>query len=438
MKNISPVPQSLSPVVADLWRLSSTNEVSAFQSSRFHSLEKLCRSIYLEVPASRFHHEPSSFATPNELQLALHNFFRRNGAPWYGTNVPKADETAFRLHSAFLATNVQTRYLIPLDRFALNDPTLDPQQVVPALRFGQNEIRELPKESLRELIPYKTLQRFGSSYEFPLEDLSGFHWLICNVQEEAGPLWRRTWLRILYQPLDLIGTVPVFASNFSAETEDALFVLLLTFLKKPDDTPWKPFSVPWIYSLTDDPFADVSRTPDHSVLTCTLVGGPDDHAELPDQSESFDITNQLRDEVHRRWSHYKRTSSITNPKLANFHPLTRHFFVKALIEHGIDEIVAAISCMEATLRLPDEWNRTKLKNRYTRLVHDTNASDWLDRAYNLRNDYLHGLANAAATVTWKDLAQTRWCVARAVDEYLNVTSKHMELNRQNILELLDQ
>lgn len=220
--------------------------------------------------------------------------------------------------------------------------------------------------------------------------------------------------------------------------EDALFVLLLTFLKAPDDTPWKPFLVPWIYSFTDDQFADVSRSPDPSVLTRTLVGDPDDQFEIPDQSESFDITNQDREEVCQRWSNFQETSNVTNPKLANFHPLTRHFFVKALIEDGIDEIVAAISCIEATLQLPNERSRTKLMKRYTHLVNDAKAAEWLNRAYKLRNDYLHSLANYTATVTWNDLAQTRWCVARAVNEYLSLASQHSELNRQDLLEQLDQ
>lgn len=433
-----PVPPPLSAAIADLWRLSSTNEAGAFQSSPFHSLESNCRSIYLEVSTSRFHDEPSSFATPNELQLALHNFFRRNGAPWYGTHVPAADETAFRLHSAFLNAEVETRYLMPLDRFALNDPKLDSRQLVPALHFGQNEIRELTKDSLSELIPHKALQRFGTSYQFPIEELTGFHWLISSEQEEAGPLWRRTWLRILYEPLDSIGTVPVFGSNFPGVIEDALFALLLTFLKEPDDTPWKPFLVPWIYSFTDDPFADVSRTPDPSVLTRTLVGDPDDQFEIPDQSESFNITNQDREEVCRRWSNFQKISSVTNPKRANFHPLTRHFFVKALIEDGIDEIVAAISCIEATLQLRSERSRANLMKRYALLVNDANAAEWLNRAYKLRNDYLHSVANSTAMVTWNDLAQTRWCVARAVSEYLSLASQHSELNRQDLLKLLDQ
>ena len=120
----------------------------------------------------------------------------------------------------------------------------------------------------------------------------------------------------------------------------------------------------------------------------------------------------------------------------NFHPLTRHFFVKALADSGVDEIISNISCLEATLMLKQDRGRPKLKQRYARLVGDTNAVQWVQLAYDLRDDYLHSMANPETNVDRKDLARARWAVAIAVRKYVDLASRQPGTNRTTLLKQL--
>ena len=75
--------------------------------------------------------------------------------------------------------------------------------------------------------------------------------------------------------------------------------------------------------------------------------------------------------------------------------------------------------------------------RYLRLVQDKEAYQWLDRAYKLRNKYLHSLGDPEETIPWEDLAQIRWSLVQAVDAYLDLTSQQSELNRKELLEFIE-
>ena len=80
-----------------------------------------------------------------------------------------------------------------------------------------------------------------------------------------------------------------------------------------------------------------------------------------------------------------------------------------------------------------EWNRNALNHRYTRLVVDDKAAQWLTAAYRLRNDYLHSLAEPSRKLTWTDLARARSAVATAVGKYLDFAIQQPELNRLRVL-----
>ena len=88
------------------------------------------------------------------------------------------------------------------------------------------------------------------------------------------------WLRILYESMDNIGRVPVFRSTIPPKIEEALLVLLLSFVKRPDRITWAPFAIPWIYSFTDDPFSEPQRAPDPSALSWSIVGEPGEEFEV--------------------------------------------------------------------------------------------------------------------------------------------------------------
>ena len=167
-----------------------------------------------------------------------------------------------------------------------------------------------------------------------------------------------------------------------------------------------------------------------------IVGDEHDHFEVPDKSEVFDFGDQRREALQGRWNNLETVLARADTDDANFHPLTRHFFVKALSEHGVDEIISNVSCLEATLQLKCEKNRNALTRRYERLLANDEVDGWLKAAYQLRNDYLHSLADPHGKLTWTDLARARWTVAMGVNRYLDFAIQRPELNRSQLLKEL--
>ena len=412
------VPEPLRIVIEDLWRLSMHSEERIYRSSAFRVLEDTCRSVYLRIAESRLGRPPSIKVTPSVLSQALRNLFRWNGAPWFGDPPPDAGPTAASLHRAFLRRTIQRTYLVPLDRLFLEDPSSGRRHEVTSVRFGPNEIVRLQRDELAQRVPINALARFGPRYRFPTAELDGFCWLVTSQTENAGTLEKRTWLDLLNTGLTEVDTVMLFRSTHPTPVENALFVLLLILLKDPRDIPWQPFRVPWTFSFlliheaqqgcrdatyepsrfpvavpypsphratpayvvvtssdldtsrnkasvsglswisrfsfTDDLFSDPVAPPNPSALSHDIVGDEHDHFEVPDKSEVFDLGDRRREALQDRWNDLETVLARAATDRANFHPLTRHFFVKALSEHGVDEIISNLSCLEATLQLKRE------------------------------------------------------------------------------------
>lgn len=430
-------PEPIRSVVAGLWNAQFSNETSAFESGRFRLLEQFCSSTYPEITGSRLSKRPVENLARQRLHSALKNFFRWTSAPWYEGPCPDAGETARRLHAAFLMSKVLRTHFVPLDRLDLTDPTTKPRETVRQVRFGPCEIVLLNKEELAERIPVRAVSRFDRWRWFPIQRLADFYWLIVPEIEEAGPIWRRSWSSWLDTPINEIGRVHLYESTHPDPIENALFTLLLCLVKDPSDAPWEPFGIPWVYSVTDDPFAEPPRAPDPSALTWTLIGDEHDEIEVPYRSDGFHVTQrEVEAALAQRWERLQAALERANSEKANFHPLTKHFFVKALAQGGIDEIVANLSCIEATLMLRERNGRKKMMDRYKRLVGDGDAYDWLQRAYHLRDKYLHSLGSPTEATSWKQLAQTRWSVVKAVDAYLS-QAETRGLNREQLLRSLD-
>ena len=325
---------------------------------------------------------------------------------------------------------------MPLDRLSLEDRSSDATHEVTSVRFGPNEIVRLHRNDLSQRVPVESLARFGTRYRFPTAELDGFCWLATSRTEQAGPLERRTWLDLLNTSTAETNTVRLFRSTCPTPVENALFVLLLILVKDPQEIRWKPFRVPWIFSVTDDLFSDPVAPPDASTLSHDIVGDEHDYFKVPNKSELFEFGDRRREALQARWNDLETVLVRADTDDANFHPLTRHFFVKALFEHGVDEIISNLSCLEATLQLKRDRKRNALEQRYAGLVASNEASQWLTAAYRLRDDYLHSLADPKHRVPWTDLARARWTVATAVGRYLDFAIKRPELNRSQLLKHL--
>ena len=430
-------PKLISSVISELWRKSYTDEGAVFSSPTFAKLEKSCLCEYRGIPGSRLDKNPTASANPNELQTALQNFFRWNGAPWYGRNVCTASKAAQKLHQAFLTKKINRYYLVPLDCFGLKRDSRFSHGDKTDVSFGPNEIVCLDSSELGKLVRSQALKRFGPHYTFPTKELDEFYWLLVTRNEEAGSIWFRTWLNFLhFGSIFAPGTVPIFEPIFPTPIEDALFVMLLTFVKKLDDLPWQPFYVPWYYSFTDDWFADAMRAPDPSALTRRIVGPPGKEFEVPERSTYFSIKNRKRKVLRQRWCRLQACLQRVDDGKRNFNLLTKRFFVKGFVDNGIDQLISNVSCIEATLQLNTERSRENLMKRYLNLTGDKEAHKWLNTTYKLRNQYLHSLVEPQKTVSWEEFAKARWSVTKAMKNYLDLTNQHSELERDELLQFL--
>lgn len=223
----NPAP-TLHKAVENLWRCHQSSPDLIHSSRAFRDLEKICRSTYLDLEGSRLARLPRVSASPSVINRALRNFFCWNGAPWCTDRAPNAEETAASLHNSFLRSSVRRTYLVPLDRIYLEDSSSSDHQEFKSFRFGPNEITCLTSDDLSRRLPIGGLARFGARYQFPLNDLDGFHWLVTSQTEPAGLLQRRTWLNALAINMSEVNSVDLFRSSFPTPVENALFVLLTT------------------------------------------------------------------------------------------------------------------------------------------------------------------------------------------------------------------
>ena len=435
---MSEVPEIISSAIEELWRVSSTNESAVFSSPAFTKLEDSCFSVYRSIPGSQLDQKPINEEYPSELNTVLRNFFRWNGGPWNNGNALNASEAAQLLHQAFLSKRFNRYYLVPLDRFYLHSNSLSSHEdTITDVSFGPNKIACLNSIELDKLVRAQALPRFGSNCIFPTRELDNFFWLLVTCNEVAPTIWSRHGLRIKRNLSLLIpGTVSIFQPIFPTPIEDALFAMLLTFVKKLNNPRWKPFYVPWFYSFTDDSFADATHAPDPSALTRIDIFDPDKDFQVPDRSIKFSVNSRKRKALKQRWCKLQACLHRVDSGRQNFNLLTKRFFVKGLVDNGIDQLISNVSCIEATLQLQTEKNRSNLMKRFLYLTGDVEAYKWLEITYKLRNQYLHGLDKSKNTLSWEELAKARWSLTKAMKKYLDLTDQHSELDRSDLLQLL--
>jgi hypothetical protein len=439
----SDVPEPVSAAIAELWRTSCDTEDQAIGSGAFRLLIQNCKIVYSQIESSRLPKKPFSGIKhkSNYLETALRNYFRWQGAPWHKGHCPSPDEAALNLHNAFLIQVVKGFYLAPLNNLGLEDPESEFDSTIKKINFGPNEIVQLSADELSQRINFDVLKRFKNWVRFPIDRVDGFYWLAIETREEAGLIWKRNFEGILdalwETHFSLIDQFPLFEPIFPAPVEDALFVLLLSFIKKPERFSPAPLEIPWVYSFTNDPFSDAPPVPDLSQLDWAEVDHHGEEFEVPNDSESFMINTQQLQAIAQRWDRLQSAHAKSNSAQANFHPLTKHFLVKAFHEEGIDEIIAYISCIEATLMLGEWSGRKKMQDRCSRLLDNEVECKWLKDGYKLRDQYLHGLGDAHENMSWESIAQVRWSVTKAVDKYLELTDQKKDKNREQLLKCLN-
>ena len=173
-------------------------------------------------------------------------------------------------------------------------------------------------------------------------------------------------------------------------------------------------------------------------MSWTIVGDPDqEFHQVPDQSNTIKLTEEKLECLCQRWHKFQTVLTNKAPESANFNPLTLHFFIKAFTNDGIDEIIAAISCIEATLQLPEEkGSKNSEKDATSAWSTIKTAICGLTKPISYGNKFLHSVEDIEKKIDLKILFKTRLMLVKGVDAYVNIASRRCDLNRRSLLHFL--
>lgn len=202
--------------------------------------------------------------------------------------------------------------------------------------------------------------------------------------------------------------------RFPPAVAATLFALLTApweCVTRYSSSDWRPFHIPWVYTLDDDLFAHIPLPPDADSLTWEDAFCQDSNGEtiefqrpsrlLPLNDGADEKTNYLDDEAWR-----DLVLAMASPLFAG--PV-RHFLVRAFDTDGIDEFLAHITVIEAALGASiDHYHeerprRSRRKNpgatarvagRLSVLLVDPTAGERYAALFRERSDFLHGAGHA--------------------------------------------
>lgn len=360
----------------------------------FVKLGETCQRIYQSAGSK----DAVNFA----LGQALYGLGYRwsDGAPARFAVSPAV--AAARLDRAFRQTEARLVHLCPLD---LGDD-------VPELRFGPNAIRNFTAEELDDLVDPDGLARKRPDWRFESRRFSRFAWLV--VEEIAalpGSPGGRVLPGLFVDLRQDFGRIEPHKRRFPAPVEAALFALLTApweDVTSYSDVDWRPFRVPWVYTLSDDLFARRSMPPDAD----TLSWEPDFYEDTDGSMVEVERPTRLplTDAAIAQIAHLHDgawTDLMAARQSPLFHGPIEHFTIRAFVSDGIDEFLAHVTVIEAALGLPidhDSRKRPKITGqqrqgatarvafRLAGLLDEPTAGDRYLALFKARSDFLHGQA----------------------------------------------
>lgn len=304
-------------------------------------------------------------------------------------------EATFRLDTALRKSHVKRVHLCPLNGCSGDLPTLT---------FGSNRVARLSEEEFKGLIDADRLIRTNPLWTIEASRFAQFTWLIVEETVPAKPgAFFRT---ILDVRADLIGSVKPHQPRFPQVVEDALFVLLLQPWEDWRWSIWRPFWVPWVYTVEEDIFCWTAAPPSADTLAWIPRIGPDgiEDGECPaevllDEAAPALIT-KLDDDCWATLLEARNGPLFETP--------IAHFLVRAFLADGIDEFIAHVTTIEAALGLQLDhsqrqrpaWSNpnsqrgsgatARVAARLARLLKDPDADDGFHRLFCKRSEFIHG------------------------------------------------
>lgn len=363
-----------------VWLAPPDDGVTPSRSAGFKALEAAFRPLV----------EGSS----ESVRFALDNAIRWLGAPWasVGKVRPLAfppDKAALLLLDALRARTGRRRHLCPLDWAG----------EIPDWQFGMNQVRQFSADELNKLVGTPRLLRHLASWEFDSRTFANFRWLVVEEDIELDPSpGLRAWPFLATRISDTPDPVCPHSTALPMAVEKALFSMLLMpweDVMELREVEWRPFQIPWIYTVDDDPFTSPKRPPDPQSLSFEEI---DEEDEQGNRYEQFHIhkwpIGHLEGYAHfvlgdDEWQRIEAalSSSIFETPIS-------HFFVRAFMEEGIDEFLAHLVCVEAALGRRQDFDQRvswKFKDRASALLPtETDIAGTIKRLHEDRSAFVHG------------------------------------------------
>lgn len=288
---------------------------------------------------------------------------------------------------------------------------LDMADCLPAMRFGPCSVRRFSSDEFEVFIQGARLRRQFPKFELNCSAFSRFDWLV--VEEEVtcpDAVGKRSFPWVWLDLSRDLGSIKPHPGLLPEKVERAVFTLLL--LPQEDaaiypDMNWRNFNIPWVYSVTDDPFQSPNYPKGHDTLTWEPdfffdeSSGEEIETEKPtrypvDSEKANSIYSELSD---NSW-HEVESAMATSA----FNPLIVHFLVRAFMSEGIDEFLGHISAIEAALGMKSDHDQRarprlhgknpgatiRIANRLSVLLKTSDAGQVYSQLFGIRSDFLHG------------------------------------------------
>ncbi len=337
------------------------------------------------------------------VQSALGDALQAAGAPFLisregGVWNDDLADAAKTIDHAFRQTQATVRYICPLN---LADD-------LPSLSFGNAEIRRFTVTELRDLFQEARLKHYTWINAVNWDKYAEFQWLVVTdvllLPENPG----ERSIPILYQRFDKdFGAIDPHEPQFPAALDAVIFFLAAAPWQdwvSWTDFDWHPFKIPWHYTTSTD-LLDRPRQPQsHDTLAWEPYIFPDNDGQeveierpiVHPLAQSEDIASTFTEAA---WSMCQRAR--TSPVFA---PPVAHFLIKGFMGDGIEEFLAHITTIEASLGAGSDHvmkgrkgqRHEKLRAtarvaaRVAGLLGKAAAEDDFKVLFKIRSEYLHG------------------------------------------------
>jgi len=403
--------------LTDLWRLRPPGPENLLKTPAFLRLREACRVGYPNAGS----HGPN-FALSTALgALGLPCSLPPDAA---ALGLPVL-EAAARLDAGLRATTAKRLYLAPLD---LADE-------LPEMSFGPARVLQPSAEKLRQLFDEPRLRRSLASSNLDAQRFSEFHWLIVEDTAALSQEPEARAVPILFMNLsEDHGRIEPHKGRFPTALEDALFFLLLEPWESLVHYPnmnWRGFRIPWVHTVDEDLFAQQQPAPSPDTLDWQEQAFQD--ADGQTVEKMVPVRLPLEDHAAaelRLWDQARWGVAQEARKAPLFETPIVHFFVRAFLADGVDEVLAHMTTIEAALGLhadykpservfPDRHKGMKATNRMggpvAGLLGNGGYAAQYEQLFNVRSAFLHGRTMNAISSSERVLART---LARQVVEAL--------------------